>query len=130
MITMMKEKVNTHFSFPLLLNMSGYMEKNLIPAVGSLNSSVVEEVPNVGADLSPPPPPPPPPLPAMSAVNEPDEGGEEAESFVYELIGVTVHTGTAEGGHYYSFIRERNPVDQVMPLDDIYESNTITKAKW
>ena len=129
MITMMKEKVNTHFSFPLLLNMSGYMEKNLIPAVGSLNSSVVEEVPNVGADLSPPPPPPPP-LPAMSAVNEPDEGGEEAESFVYELIGVTVHTGTAEGGHYYSFIRERNPVDQVMPLDDIYESNTITKAKW
>lgn len=25
----------------------------------------------------------------------------------YELIGVTVHTGTAEGGHYYSFIRDR-----------------------
>ena len=27
MITMLKEKVNTHFSFPLQLNMSGYMEK-------------------------------------------------------------------------------------------------------
>lgn len=26
----------------------------------------------------------------------------------YELIGVTVHTGTAEGGHYYSFIKDRN----------------------
>lgn len=25
----------------------------------------------------------------------------------YELIGVTVHTGTADGGHYYSFIRDR-----------------------
>jgi ubiquitin carboxyl-terminal hydrolase 34 len=24
------------------------------------------------------------------------------------LIGVTVHTGTADGGHYYSFIKERN----------------------
>jgi ubiquitin carboxyl-terminal hydrolase 34 len=23
------------------------------------------------------------------------------------LVGVTVHTGTADGGHYYSFIRER-----------------------
>lgn len=26
----------------------------------------------------------------------------------YELVGVTVHTGTADGGHYYSFIKERN----------------------
>jgi len=30
MLTMMKEKVNTHFSFPLELDMSDYMEKNLI----------------------------------------------------------------------------------------------------
>lgn len=26
----------------------------------------------------------------------------------YDLVGVTVHTGTADGGHYYSFIKERN----------------------
>jgi len=30
MLTMMKEKVNTHFSFPLELDMSPYMERNLI----------------------------------------------------------------------------------------------------
>jgi len=30
MLTMMKEKVNTHFSFPVRLQMSPYMEKNLI----------------------------------------------------------------------------------------------------
>jgi ubiquitin C-terminal hydrolase len=30
----------------------------------------------------------------------------------YELIGVTVHTGTADGGHYYAFIRDRT-VDKV-----------------
>lgn len=30
MVTMMKEKVNTHFSFPLCLDMSQYMEKNLM----------------------------------------------------------------------------------------------------
>jgi len=30
MLTMMKEKVNTHFSFPLELDMSPYMENNLI----------------------------------------------------------------------------------------------------
>merc|ERR1719394_424305 len=28
----------------------------------------------------------------------------------YELIGVTVHTGTADGGHYYAFIRDRTSV--------------------
>ena len=31
----------------------------------------------------------------------------EQECFEYELIGVTVHTGTADGGHYYSFIRDK-----------------------
>lgn len=30
MVTMMKEKVNTHFSFPLHLDMLPYMEHNLL----------------------------------------------------------------------------------------------------
>ncbi|XP_064464002.1 ubiquitin carboxyl-terminal hydrolase 34-like isoform X1 [Ornithodoros turicata] len=73
MVTMMKEKVNTHFSFPLHLDMSNYMEHNLLPSH-----------------------------------KEPKE--EPEECYDYDLIGVTVHTGTADGGHYYSFIRERqNP---------------------
>lgn len=30
------------------------------------------------------------------------------------MVGVTVHTGTADGGHYYSFIKERcNAVGQL-----------------
>lgn len=33
-------------------------------------------------------------------------GVENEENYEYELIGVTVHTGTADGGHYYSFIRD------------------------
>ncbi|KAI0405732.1 hypothetical protein F4802DRAFT_169466 [Xylaria palmicola] len=32
------------------------------------------------------------------------------ESDIFELVGVLVHSGTAETGHYYSFIRER-PTD-------------------
>ena len=36
-----------------------------------------------------------------------DSGNEAEEETNYELIGVTVHTGTADGGHYYSFIRDR-----------------------
>ncbi|KAI9641472.1 hypothetical protein NHQ30_010279 [Ciborinia camelliae] len=35
-----------------------------------------------------------------------NESGEIEED-IFELVGVLVHTGTAESGHYYSFIRER-----------------------
>lgn len=39
---------------------------------------------------------------------EAQDSEEFNENYEYELIGVTVHTGTADGGHYYSFIKERN----------------------
>ncbi len=29
--------------------------------------------------------------------------------YQYHLVGVIVHTGTAQAGHYYSFIKERQP---------------------
>uniref|UniRef100_A0A8C7W9I2 Ubiquitin carboxyl-terminal hydrolase 34 n=1 Tax=Oncorhynchus mykiss TaxID=8022 RepID=A0A8C7W9I2_ONCMY len=76
MVTMMKEKVNTHFSFPLRLDMTPYTEDFLM-AKGDRKEGFREE-------------------------------GEAkvAESYEYDLIGVTVHTGTADGGHYYSFIRD------------------------
>ena len=32
---------------------------------------------------------------------------DEIPGYWYSLVGVVVHTGTAEGGHYYSFIRDR-----------------------
>ncbi|XP_066282190.1 ubiquitin carboxyl-terminal hydrolase 34-like isoform X3 [Branchiostoma lanceolatum] len=68
MVTMMKEKVNTHFSFPPKLDMSVYTEDYLMGEEGSR---------------------------------------QQLDGYEYELIGVTVHTGTADGGHYYSFIRDR-----------------------
>ncbi|KAI5706705.1 hypothetical protein M8J75_010579 [Diaphorina citri] len=88
MVTMLKEKVNTHFSFPMRLDMSGYVEKHLMPQhyqEEKLKSEARGEG-EVGG-----------------------EGGEDFnENYEYELIGVTVHTGTADGGHYYSFIRDRD----------------------
>jgi ubiquitin C-terminal hydrolase len=32
------------------------------------------------------------------------------EYYQYRLSGIVVHTGTADGGHYYSFIKERVPL--------------------
>ncbi|XP_021379697.1 ubiquitin carboxyl-terminal hydrolase 34-like isoform X3 [Mizuhopecten yessoensis] len=84
MVTMMKEKVNTHFSFPLCLDMSQYMEKTLMgPDKLKVDDDEDER------------------LQMLEMEDDEDEG------YDYELTGVTVHTGTADGGHYYSFIRDR-----------------------
>lgn len=84
MITMLKEKINTHFSFPMQLDMSGYMEKTLVGQRLDIEDHLEDE--------------------------QADE--DEDVSYIYDLIGVTVHTGTAEGGHYYSFIKDRSTSDQ------------------
>lgn len=86
MVTMTKEKVNTHFSFPLQLDMAPYLEKNLIKAKDKVPDGTAEPMT--------------------------DEAKQNETSTEYELIGVTVHTGTADGGHYYSFIREREASGQ------------------
>ncbi|KAK3093520.1 hypothetical protein FSP39_016701 [Pinctada imbricata] len=82
MVTMMKEKVNTHFSFPLCLDMSQYMEKNLMGPDKLKDDDEEDKF-------------------LLETMTDDDDSDE------YELIGVTVHTGTADGGHYYSFIRDR-----------------------
>ncbi|KAK0061617.1 ubiquitin carboxyl-terminal hydrolase 34-like isoform X4 [Biomphalaria pfeifferi] len=73
MLTMMKEKVNTHFSFPDTLDMSRYMEHNLI-----------------GKDK----------------IKDVEVSSQENQSHENRLIGVTVHVGSAEGGHYYNLIKD------------------------
>lgn len=40
-----------------------------------------------------------------------DAGTLPDEDYEYRLVGVLVHAGVAQGGHYYSFIKERSPVD-------------------
>ncbi|KAL2808823.1 hypothetical protein BJX63DRAFT_18059 [Aspergillus granulosus] len=35
------------------------------------------------------------------------DSNEDTKEDVFELVGVLVHSGTAESGHYYSYIRER-----------------------
>ena len=41
-----------------------------------------------------------------------------ASSDIFELVGVLVHSGTAESGHYYSYIRER-------PVNPCYGSSWV-----
>ncbi|XP_016981843.1 ubiquitin carboxyl-terminal hydrolase puf [Drosophila rhopaloa] len=98
MVTMLKEKVNTHFSFPLRLNMCHYVEKTLMPQQYKEERERRQRE-KEGADGG-----------GDENDNEKAEATLDAdieECYEYELVGVTVHTGTADGGHYYSFIKER-----------------------
>lgn len=135
MITMQKEKVNTHFSFPMRLDMSAFVEKTLMPqqyiddkkerqknaAEAAAAAATVAAVATADAE-------PVNKCNEENANNHPIEGKSElgsitditlpikddenddefTEHYEYRLIGVTVHTGTADGGHYYSFIKERS----------------------
>lgn len=40
------------------------------------------------------------------------DGNAADENYEYRLAGVLVHAGVAQGGHYYSFIRDRSPNSQ------------------
>lgn len=140
MATMTKEKVNTHFSFPLRLDMTDYLEENLMKrkqssASGSyvskrstgssslrgdreedtfnkdISNCEGDSKPqsfNDGGDCSAQPSPQncsPKSFESDSSGVTNDEESHESDA-VYELIGVTVHTGNADGGHYYCFIRD------------------------
>uniref|UniRef100_A0A6G1SL13 Ubiquitin carboxyl-terminal hydrolase 34 n=1 Tax=Aceria tosichella TaxID=561515 RepID=A0A6G1SL13_9ACAR len=139
MTTMTKEKVNTHFSFPLRLDMADYLESNLMKrqqaspnssncpsrnSSTSLSSNIessksvevkvdqtspqaIEKEYSGGADRA-------------DKINNPNaasSNNEPESDTMYELIGVTVHTGNADGGHYYCFIRD-------------CEDNSTDKPRW
>lgn len=46
--------------------------------------------------------------------------------YQYELRGVLVHTGSAQGGHYYSYIRERRPAEFIAEV----LSGQAPEPKW
>ncbi|CAG8519826.1 15599_t:CDS:10 [Acaulospora morrowiae] len=51
---------------------------------------------------------------------------DDKSQFEYELVGVLVHTGTADSGHYYSFIRERKPLYEDINECRWYQFNDST----
>ncbi|KAH8204574.1 hypothetical protein TruAng_001203 [Truncatella angustata] len=51
----------------------------------------------------------------------------DAEPDMFELVGVLVHSGTAESGHYYSYIRERPSSSKT---ESWFEFNDDTVSPW
>jgi hypothetical protein len=54
--------------------------------------------------------------------------GNDAEEIMYELVGIVVHSGQANAGHYYSFIKgsaasEFSLSDEIHALEQMCQSN-------
>ncbi len=47
----------------------------------------------------------------LFSLRSPSESFDVAQSYVYELSGIVIHSGQAHAGHYYSFIRDRGRMD-------------------
>jgi hypothetical protein len=46
------------------------------------------------------------------------------------LVGVLVHTGNAENGHYYSFIKERSKKSDILSHSGEFSSNSRNLGQW
>jgi len=96
--TMQTTKLNDRLEFPLNLDLKPYSKGNLPKEDGI--------------------PDPPKPAPSADGKDSADGKGKDEDAhpdeyYQYELVGAIVHTGTAGGGHYYSYIRERLTDDMI-----------------
>lgn len=87
--TFANEKINTRLEFPHDLNLFQYTKEGL----KALEEKAAQK------DLEVP-------------VEVPQA---DQEDYKYELVGICVHLGTADMGHYYSFIRHRLPNGETDP---------------
>jgi ubiquitin C-terminal hydrolase len=82
--TFVREKVNSHFDFPHEIDLWEFSRKGLAKSEGK---TLVDE---------------------EGKFNAPDD----RDYYKYRLVGIVVHTGTTDMGHYYAFVKERVPLAQ------------------
>jgi hypothetical protein len=106
--TFMREKINTRVEFPEELAMHQYTKEGQPPIVPAAPA---------GPSSSAAPSAAGPPSPGSQPSSDKPKPAEEPASSKYRLVGVLCHTGTAEYGHYYSYIRDRS-TDQWFEFND------------
>eukprot|EP01040_Poterioochromonas_malhamensis_P002309 gene2309-2454_t len=80
--TFLREKLNDHYSFPRKLNLKPYMKESQETNIPSSPSSA-------------------------SSPNTSSTQFRDEEYYEYELVGVVVHTGTSDSGHYFAYIKDQ-----------------------
>lgn len=97
--TMQRVKCNDYCDFPMTLDMEPYTQEGL-KRIEKQKEKEKRKREQQAAGIDP-------------EEGEEDEAPEEKkypdEYYKYKLVGVVIHIGTADSGHYYSLINDRQP---------------------
>eukprot|EP01132_Coremiostelium_polycephalum_P001351 gene1351-1706_t len=101
---MKRTKLNDSFRFPMEIDMEPYTKEYLE------RKEAIEKAAKEGK-----------PIPDIPPIHPP-------EYYHYELAGIIVHKGIADNGHYYSYIREREPLVEGQPRRWIFFNDQVTEV--
>lgn len=93
-------KLNTRMSFPMSINMLRYTKDGIDSADSSTENNSSRKDKFIVVDVAR------------------QDNSADPEDYEYELQGILVHAGVAQGGHYYSFVRDPNDLEQWFRFDD------------
>ena len=98
--TLMNDKNNSRFEFPSLLNLEDYSYKNYVK-----NDSPEDQEES---------------LKWLTEIADDD--------YIYRLVGVNIHVGTADHGHYYSLINTKRGEEE--PDPNSLEWSKVERDNW
>ena len=108
-------KINDRFSFPMRINMHPYTKHGLQQQPTDNDEQKDDDAAPVDATAATDSVPAPDADTASTAVTSlsaaTDDGSPPLSDFDYRLSGILVHSGVADAGHYYSYVRSGSGAD-------------------
>lgn len=95
--TMQRFKINSECKFPLILDLSPYCEENVSRTLRKDSSDCISNLQKETNSIKT----------NIECDSLLDSFIDENSDFLYDLSAVVVHTGSAHGGHYYAYIKDR-----------------------
>jgi len=108
--TFQNDKLNSYMEFPTVLDLKPYSFHHVMGKEGRLKSQMQDEDEDVQKpkkeDMTEEE------LKKLEELEEETKEPIEDDCFEYKLVGVNVHSGTAQFGHYWSYINTNRGIDE------------------